>query len=212
MLRLGVVEEATAAACAMLRLGVVEEATDMNTRARIHWILGATAAAAAAMGPTMFLFACAGDKQTHVVAPELAGRTNMQAPSVPNTPSASNVSISEEVLRACNIPDADAYFAFDSSNLTSFDHHPLDALGACFTSGPMAGRKLSLIGHADPRGAAGYNATLGQSRADAVATYLADHGMTRANVTTSSRGALDATGSDETGWAHDRRVDVMLAK
>ena len=30
-------------------------------------------------------------------------------------------------------------------------------------------------------------------------------------VTTTSRGALDAIGRDETGWAHDRRVDVMLA-
>ncbi len=26
-----------------------------------------------------------------------------------------------------------------------------------------------------------------------------------------TRGAMDATGKDETGWAHDRRVDVMLA-
>lgn len=182
----------------------------MNTRARIQWILGS---APVALGAVL-LFSCAGDRQqAHVVAPvESIGRTNMQAPSVPNTPSASNVSISEEVLRACNIPDANAYFAFDSSNLTSFDHGPLDALGTCFTSGPMAGRKLSLVGHADPRGAVGYNMTLGQSRADAVATYLAGHGMTRANVAASSRGAMDATGGDETGWAHDRRVDVILAK
>jgi peptidoglycan-associated lipoprotein len=161
----------------------------------------------------MLLVACAGDKQTHVLAPsEPVGRTEMQAPGIPNTPSASNISISEEVLRACNIPDADAYFAFDSSNLTSFDHRPLDALGTCFTNGPMAGRKLSLLGHADPRGSTGYNMALGQSRADAVARYLGDHGMTRANLATSSRGAMDATGSDETGWAHDRRVDVMLVK
>jgi outer membrane protein OmpA-like peptidoglycan-associated protein len=182
----------------------------MNSRARIQCSIGCTAVA---MGAVL-LFACAGDKQqTHAVGPiESMGRTNMQAPSVPNTPSASNVSISEEVLRACNIPDADAYFAFDSSNLTSFDHRPLDALGTCFTSGPMVSRKLSLVGHADPRGAVGYNMTLGQSRADAVAEYLADHGMPRANVATSSRGAMDAEGSDETGWAHDRRVDVMLAK
>jgi peptidoglycan-associated lipoprotein len=53
--------------------------------------------------------------------------------------------------------------------------------------------------------------TLGQSRADAVGLYLAAHGLTRSRVSTTSRGALDATGHDETGWAHDRRVDIMLA-
>jgi peptidoglycan-associated lipoprotein len=120
------------------------------------------------------------------------------------------VAISEEVLRACNIPDGDAYFAFDSSRLTEFDHGPLDAVATCFIRGPMAGRRLRLVGHADPRGAPEYNATLGQSRADSVATYLTDRGVNRANATTTSRGAMDATGHDETGWAHDRRVDVLL--
>jgi hypothetical protein len=28
---------------------------------------------------------------------------------------------------------------------------------------------------------------------------------------TSSRGELDASGSDESGWAADRRVDILLA-
>jgi len=31
------------------------------------------------------------------------------------------------------------------------------------------------------------------------------------NTPTATRGALDATGHDETGWAHDRRVDVTTA-
>jgi hypothetical protein len=31
-------------------------------------------------------------------------------------------------------------------------------------------------------------------------------------IESSSRGALDATGKDETGWAYDRRVDVLLVK
>jgi hypothetical protein len=36
--------------------------------------------------------------------------------------------------------------------------------------------------------------------------------VSSANAVATSRGALDATGHDETGWAHDRRVDVLLAK
>jgi peptidoglycan-associated lipoprotein len=177
-------------------------------------------ATAQAVATALLLCACGGSaKQTPPIASstpshvEPLGRTNAQpATLTPNTPTASSVSISEEVLRACDIADADAYFAFDSASLTSFDYSALDQVATCFTRGPMAGRRLSLVGHADPRGTTDYNMTLGQSRSDAVAGYLAAHGMERTKTTTSSRGAMDATGRDETGWAHDRRVDISLAK
>jgi len=126
--------------------------------------------------------------------------------------SATIVAISEEILRACNIPSAEAYFAFDSSHLTASDHGPLDAIATCLTSGPLAGRSLTLVGRADPRGPPEYNMTLGQSRADAVTTYITARGVDPANANSTSRGAMDATGVDETGWAHDRRVDVLLLK
>jgi peptidoglycan-associated lipoprotein len=167
----------------------------------------------------LLLGACSHAKQTQAAAPPApsqkpSGATNMQraAPIPPNTPTASNVVISEEVKQACNIPDQDAYFAFDSSRLTAFDEGPLDQVATCFTSGPMTGRRLRLVGHADPRGGSDYNVTLGQARADAVADYLRGHGVRPDHATTTSRGAMDATGQDETGWAHDRRVDVMLDK
>lgn len=166
--------------------------------------------AAFAMGVT----ACEGTQQSHAVTPAAA---SVQAPetaqspaAATNTPMATNVQISEEILRACDIPDADAYFAFDSSRLTSFDGAPLDAVATCFSHGPLAGRQMQLVGHADPRGASDYNMALGQSRADSVATYLEGRGLQRTAITTTSRGAMDATGQDETGWAHDRRVDVLL--
>ena len=138
------------------------------------------------------------------------GVMNLQ-PATPNSVTATNVVISEDVLRACNIPDANAYFAFDSSRLESFDDTPLSEVATCFASGPMRGRKLQLVGHADPRGASDYNMALGQSRADSVATFLFAHGLRQTSATTTSRGAMDATGHDATGWAHDRRVDVLLA-
>lgn len=160
--------------------------------------------------------ACSGAEQAHAVTPSAApmeGRAMPQPQAqspVPNTPGAANVQISEDILRACNIPDADAYFAFDSSHLTRFDGAPLDAVATCFRTGPLAGHKMQLIGHADPRGASDYNMALGQSRADAVATYLQGRGLRSNTISTTSRGAMDATGHDETGWAHDRRVDVLL--
>ena len=69
---------------------------------------------------------------------------------------------------------------------------------------------LKLIGHADPRGATGYNMTLGQARGDSVQKYLIDKGCDPRKVQSTSRGAMDATGTDEASWAHDRRVDITL--
>ena len=69
---------------------------------------------------------------------------------------------------------------------------------------------MRLIGHADPRGPSEYNMTLGQRRADSVDAYIGRRGVQRSRIVTTSRGAMDATGQDETGWAHDRRVEVQL--
>jgi peptidoglycan-associated lipoprotein len=75
----------------------------------------------------------------------------------------------------------------------------------------MSGQKMKLVGRADPRGENDYNVTLGQARADAVAGYLDKRGLTTSQTQTTSRGAMDATGTNESGWARDRRVDVLLA-
>lgn len=167
----------------------------------------------------LLLVACSHAKETRAVAPvpastaaPAAGAANMQhAPAnPPNTPTASNVVIAEEVRRACNIPDEDAYFEFDSSRLTTVDQGALDQVSVCFTRGPMAGRRLRLVGHADPRGTSEYNMTLGQSRADAVGIYLDVRGMDKGKTQSTSRGAMDAQGTDESSWQRDRRVDVVL--
>lgn len=43
-------------------------------------------------------------------------------------------------------------------------------------------------------------------RAEAVEGYLTSRGMTKSKASATSRGAMDATGSDEQGWQYDRRV------
>jgi peptidoglycan-associated lipoprotein len=133
-------------------------------------------------------------------------------PQPPDSPTASAVRISEEITSACGISDPDAYFAFDSTNIRTEDARVLGQLISCFTSGPLKGRTMKLVGHADPRGGSDYNMTLGQSRADAVAGYITNKGMDKSKAETSTRGAMDATGYDEPSWARDRRVDVMLGQ
>jgi peptidoglycan-associated lipoprotein len=130
----------------------------------------------------------------------------------PDSPTASAVHISDEILEACGISKPDAFFAFDSANVRPDDARVLDQIAACFSNGKLKGRTLKLVGHADPRGGSDYNVTLGQSRADAVAGYIVSKGLDKAKTESTSRGAMDAVGSDEPSWSRDRRVDVLLGK
>ena len=130
----------------------------------------------------------------------------------PNTPTASSINIDDAILKACGIEAPKAHFAFDSANVQGQDTTTLEAVAKCFMSGPLKGRALKLIGHADQRGETEYNFVLGNSRADAVGGFLRSKGMDKAKIDTTSRGELDATGTDEPGWARDRRVDLMLGQ
>jgi peptidoglycan-associated lipoprotein len=138
------------------------------------------------------------------------------APSPPDAPpQAVTIRVAEDLRKACSIDDsntdATTLFRFDSSSLSSGDRRLLEQLAQCLTTGPLTGRVLSLVGRADPRGSEEYNQALGDRRAGSVQSYLQDRGMDSANVHASSRGALDAVGTDEDSWQQDRRVDVALA-
>lgn len=127
-----------------------------------------------------------------------------------NTPTSGSVHIDERIRRACgDLPEA--HFAFDSSAVDGRAAAALDALARCFSTGPLAGHGMRLLGHADPRGEVEYNLALGQRRAGSVADYLAQRGVARSKLAPSSRGEFDASGTDEEGWARDRKVDVILA-
>lgn len=163
------------------------------------------------------LASCGGAKQTgastppspSVVPAQAAVPTqNVQPRSDPASSGA--VQISDEIRRACGISQSDAFFPFDSANITKEDLTPLNQVASCFSTGPLKGRGLKLLGRADPRGETEYNMVLGQSRAGAVELYLSRKGLDKSKVSASSRGAMDATGTDEGTWAKDRRVDLLL--
>lgn len=122
----------------------------------------------------------------------------------------SNLVISDEIKKACGISDAEAHFAFDSANVREQDRAILKKLADCFTTGPLKGRRMNLVGHADPRGDEEYNRVLGQRRADNVSNVIAQLGMNNSKISTTSRGEDEARGTDEESWAKDRRVDIML--
>jgi peptidoglycan-associated lipoprotein len=119
------------------------------------------------------------------------------------------VFVAEDVRVVCELPTEQ--FAFDSDVLTAEDEQMLRLLISCFGSGKAADRGMKLVGRADERGTESYNDALGQRRADQVAKYLRENGMVDERLQMSSRGERDATGTDEPGWANDRRVDILFA-
>jgi peptidoglycan-associated lipoprotein len=178
-------------------------------------ILPAFTAAAVALSASALL-ACGGAPPSKTAddkpAPTVAPPPSRLPDKAPDSPTASAVRISDEIVKACGINEPDAYFAFDSANVRAEDSKVLQQVVTCFTSGPLKGRTLKLVGHADPRGDSDYNMTLGQSRADSVAGYMRSKGMDKGKTESTSRGAMDATGSDDPSWARDRRVDLMLGQ
>lgn len=69
---------------------------------------------------------------------------------------------------------------------------------------------MLLIGHCDARGEYEFNMGLGAERAEGAKKLLQSLGVPEDILKTSSRGKLDATGTDEAGWANDRRVDIQV--
>jgi peptidoglycan-associated lipoprotein len=173
--------------------------------------------AGAALGGAMTL-GCGGDKpapktpDTAGIAPAAPVSSARLPDKAPDSPTASAVRISDEIVKACGISAPDAYFAFDSDHVRQDDARVLEQVTTCFSTGPLKGRTLKLVGHADPRGGSDYNVALGQKRADSVDEYILGRGMDKSRTESTSRGAMDATGTDEPSWARDRRVDVMLGQ
>lgn len=122
--------------------------------------------------------------------------------------------LSPDIATACGIKapaNPNPKFDYDKDELTPEDRTVLDQLATCLTTGALKGKPVALIGRADPRGTEEYNLGLGSRRAHSVSQYLGRLGVVEAQMAVTTRGALDATGTDEATWKQDRRVDIQLA-
>lgn len=162
----------------------------------------------------MWVAGCASDAKPPEApatdAPEVTGGSKDDADLEGKDPGKGNIVIGPKIQALCKLPTAS--FAFDSAALNATAKEALNALAACFASGPAKGKDMRLVGHADPRGEVEYNFALGQKRAGSVASYLQNQGLSEDRLLTSSRGETDATGTDEEGWAADRKVEIFLAE
>jgi peptidoglycan-associated lipoprotein len=126
-----------------------------------------------------------------------------------------NLALGGDIVQLCGIKTqsttASPTFDYDKEDLTPEDRAVLDQLATCILTGALKGKNLSLVGRADPRGTEEYNLGLGSRRASSVSSYLVRLGVGEPQLAVTTRGAIDATGTDEAGWAKDRRVDIVLA-
>jgi outer membrane protein OmpA-like peptidoglycan-associated protein len=158
-------------------------------------------------------------KQTTPVeptAPTTGQKPTKPAPNVSQDQQVSpSLSISGDIIAACGIKVAapkggSPKFDYDKDELTAEDRAVLDQIATCLTTGALKGRVVDLIGRADPRGTEEYNLGLGSRRAGSVSAYLGRLGVGQPQMVVTTRGALDATGTDESTYAQDRRVDIQL--
>lgn len=121
------------------------------------------------------------------------------------------IAVADDIIKACGLTQSEAYFDYNSAGLRAREAGIVAQLAQCFSTGPLAGRGMKLVGHADPRGDEEFNYALAGRRADSVRQALADRHLDPIRISTTLRGELDANGADEFGWSKDRRVDVLLS-
>jgi peptidoglycan-associated lipoprotein len=165
--------------------------------------------------------ACSKDKPKVVKTTPDAPRTADAPPTQPpasiekDTQVSPGLALSGDIAEMCKIKStmttgANPQFDYDKDELTPEDRVVLDQLATCLTTGALKGKAVSLVGRADPRGTEEYNLGLGSRRASTVSQYLGRLGVGDPQMSVTTRGALDATGTDEASWKNDRRVDVQL--
>ena len=97
------------------------------------------------------------------------------------------------------------FFEFDSSELTVDAQATLDAQAAWLMQYPDT--NITIEGHADERGTREYNLALGDKRAFAVYSYLAQAGVdtNRMEYISWGKERPEVVGSDETAYSQNRR-------
>jgi outer membrane protein OmpA-like peptidoglycan-associated protein len=101
-------------------------------------------------------------------------------------------------------------FDFDSDDVRAEAASNLRNLAASLDKYP--GSELLIVGHTDNVGTDSYNLALSERRADAAATYLAAHGVSRSRIDSRGLGETEPVepNDSEAGRSRNRRVEVAI--
>ena len=111
-----------------------------------------------------------------------------------------------------NITSDRIFFDTDQSDVDAEDQAALQSQAAYMRQYGQV--RVTIEGHADERGTREYNLALGERRANAAKNYLAAQGIDAGRISTISYGKErpDATGSDESAWAQNRRAVTVVVR
>jgi len=101
-------------------------------------------------------------------------------------------------------------FDFGSAQVTPSFGRTLDKVADILQRYNRSG--ITIVGHTDDVGSAEFNQRLSQQRADAVAYYLEDRGVSRDRIRTEGRGEAEprASNASEAGRQLNRRVEMIV--
>ena len=134
---------------------------------------------------------------------ELGGESDSDSSaSSSSTGGSINAGTQEDLI--VNVGDR-VFFEFDSSELTVDGQATLDAQAAWLLQ--YSDTTITIEGHADERGTREYNLALGDKRAFAVYSYLAQAGVdtNRMDYVSWGKERPEVIGSDETAYSQNRR-------
>jgi peptidoglycan-associated lipoprotein len=101
------------------------------------------------------------------------------------------------------------YFDYDDFSIKDRYNEMLARHGRYLQSQPRLAVRIE--GHADERGSAEYNLSLGQKRAESVLRAMKILGVADPRIEATSYGEErpKASGRDETAWSENRRADIV---
>jgi peptidoglycan-associated lipoprotein len=102
------------------------------------------------------------------------------------------------------------YFDFDSYTVSDQYTSLVQMHSGYLTSHSQ--QRVKIEGNTDPRGSSEYNLALGTRRGNAVADQMKTAGVGGNQIEVVSFGKEHATGTDEAGWAQDRRADINYVR
>lgn len=104
----------------------------------------------------------------------------------------------------------DANFATNSAELKDAGKAALNTFATRAKALNVSG--ISVVGHADSRGAESYNQTLSENRANTVKSYLESQGIVGSLIRVEGQGETSPVASNDTaeGRAQNRRVDITV--
>lgn len=146
------------------------------------------------------------------------GKKNAPAPVASETPSGMSTSGAYDSSTAgtglsgtsgIDLSKKVIYFEFDSADLSPEGQAVVANFAKYLVANPSS--RLRLEGHADERGTREYNVGLGERRANAVQAALTAAGVSASQLSVVSYGEERpaASGSDESAWALNRRVELV---